>query len=156
MLPPAARHQVSPSGATRARPLPGWTVPERFAGRAAAHAGRPRRRRRAARTLTFGELDRRADALARRLRAAGVGPESRVALLLDRTAEMPVALLGVWKAGGACVPLDPASPAERLAALLADAEPAVVIHRGLASSFPPPARGEAGGGLPASRATSPT
>jgi non-ribosomal peptide synthetase component F len=54
-----------------------------------------------------------------------------VALLLERTADLPVALLAVWKAGGACVPLDPASPVERRNALLADAEPAVVIHRGL-------------------------
>ena len=111
-----------------ARPLPGWTVPERFAAQAARHAGRPRRRRRR-RDAHLGELDRRADELARRLRAAGVGPESRVALLLDRTADMPVALLGVWKAGGACVPLDPASPAERLARLLADAEPGVADPR---------------------------
>jgi amino acid adenylation domain-containing protein len=129
-LTPAARHQVLTEWSDTARPLPGWTVPERFAGWAArtpdalavAAAGEE---------LTFGELGRRADALAARLRAAGVGPESRVALLLDRTAEMPVALLGVWKARGACVLLDPASPPERLAALLEDCDPAVVIHPGL-------------------------
>ena len=115
-------------------------MPERFAAQAArtpealaiAAGGE---------TLTFGELDRRAGRLARRLRAAGVGPESRVALLLDRTADLPVALLAVWKAGGACLPLDPASPPERLAALLADAEPAVLIHRGAAVRDLPPASG---------------
>ena len=53
-----------------------------------------------------------------------------MALLLDRTLDMPAALLAVWKAGGACVPLDPSSSPERMAALLADAEPAAVIHRG--------------------------
>ncbi len=125
----AARHQVVAEWSDTARPLPGWIVPERFAARAAAT---PDALALAAsgEELTFGELDRRADGLARRLRAAGVGPESRVALLLDRTADMPVALLAVWKAGGACVPLDPAAPAGRLAVLLKDAEPEAVIHRG--------------------------
>ena len=97
-------------------------MPERFAGWA-ARAPEALAVAAAGEELTFGELDRRADELAHRLRAAGVGPESRVALLLDRTAEMPVALLGVWKAGGACVPLDPASPPERLAALLRTPSP---------------------------------
>jgi amino acid adenylation domain-containing protein/non-ribosomal peptide synthase protein (TIGR01720 family) len=129
VLTPAARHQVLAEWSDTARPLPGWTVPERFAGWAAATPDALAVAA-AGEELTFGELDRRADALAQRLRGAGVGPESRVALLLDRTAEMPVALLGVWKAGGACVPLDPASPPERLATLLQDAEPAVIIHRG--------------------------
>jgi amino acid adenylation domain-containing protein len=125
----AARHQVVAEWSDTARPLPGWTVPERFATRS-ARTPEALAVTAAGEELTFGELDRRADGLARRLRAAGVGPESRVALLLDRTGDMPVALLAVWKAGGACVPLDPTSPTERLAALLQDAEPAVVIHRG--------------------------
>ncbi|HEY4575294.1 MAG TPA: amino acid adenylation domain-containing protein, partial [Thermoanaerobaculia bacterium] len=67
---------------------------------------------------------------ARHLRALGIGRESRVALLLDRTADLPVAMLGVWKAGGAWVPLDLDAPAGRLADLLADAEPAAAVHRG--------------------------
>ena len=128
-LTPAARHQVLAEWNDTSSPLPGWTVPERFAAQAertpdalaVAAAGE---------SLTYAELDRRADGLAHRLRSLGVGSESRVALLLDRTVDVPVAILGVWKAGGAVVPLDPAAPAERLAALLADAEPAVVIHRG--------------------------
>ena len=130
VLTPAARHQVLAEWSDTARPLPDWTVPERFAGWA-ARAPDALAVAAAGEELTFGELDLRAEELAGRLRAAGVGPESRVALLLDRTAEMPVALLGVWKAGGACVPLDPASPPERLEALLADCDPTVVVHPGL-------------------------
>jgi amino acid adenylation domain-containing protein len=83
------------------------------------------------RTLSFGELDRRAAALARRLRAAGVGRESRVGLLVERSAELVVGLLGIWKAGGAYVPLDPGQPAARLAWLVEDAllgqAPAVLV-----------------------------
>ncbi|MEW5931733.1 MAG: amino acid adenylation domain-containing protein, partial [Gemmatimonadota bacterium] len=64
-------------------------------------------------TLTHAELDRRADALAARLAALGVGPEARVALCLERSPEMLVALLAVLKAGGCYVPVDPAYPADR-------------------------------------------
>ncbi|HEY0514543.1 MAG TPA: amino acid adenylation domain-containing protein [Thermoanaerobaculia bacterium] len=70
--------------------------------------------------LTYAELDRRSSRLARRLAAAGVGPEVRVALLAQRSPAMIVGLLAILKAGGAYVPLDPAYPAERLAWMLAD------------------------------------
>ncbi len=79
------------------------------------------------RTLTYAELDRRASALARGLRARGVGPEARVALLLEPGLETVVALLGVLKAGGAYVPLDTGSPAERLAWTLADSGARLVL-----------------------------
>ncbi len=72
------------------------------------------------RTMTYGELDRRAGDLARRLRALGVGPEVPVAVCLGRSADWIIALLGVLRAGGAFVPLDPSSPEEHLAGLLAD------------------------------------
>ncbi|HEY3570033.1 MAG TPA: amino acid adenylation domain-containing protein [Thermoanaerobaculia bacterium] len=72
-------------------------------------------------TLSYCELDRRANRLARRLRRLGVGPEARVGVLLERSLELVVALLGILKAGGAYVPLDPAAPEERLAFLCADA-----------------------------------
>ena len=80
--------------------------------------------------LTYGELNRRADTLAARLRAAGVGPEAAVGVLLERSIEMVVALLGVLKAGGAYVPLDPAYPAERLSFMLADSGARVLLVDG--------------------------
>ena len=58
---------------------------------------------------------------------AGVGPETRVAVAMERTPDLVVALLAVLKAGGAYVPIDPAHPDARIAALLADAEPAVLL-----------------------------
>ncbi len=89
------------------------------------------------RTLTYGELDRRAAGLARGLRARGVGPEARVALLLEPGLEMVVALLAVLKAGGAYVPLDTGSPAERLAWTLADSGARLVLTQaGLADRLP--------------------
>ncbi len=78
-------------------------------------------------TLTYAELDRRSNQLAGWLRARGVGPESRVAVCLERSADLVVALLGVLKAGGAYVPLDPSYPAERLAWMLADADAPLVL-----------------------------
>ncbi|MEU2758456.1 amino acid adenylation domain-containing protein, partial [Streptomyces albidoflavus] len=71
-------------------------------------------------TLSYGELDARADRLAAHLAGRGVGPESRVALVLPRSTELVVAILAVLKAGGAYVPVDPASPADRIAYLLED------------------------------------
>ncbi|HSK75747.1 MAG TPA: amino acid adenylation domain-containing protein [Thermoanaerobaculia bacterium] len=72
-------------------------------------------------SLTYRELDRRANRLARHLRALGVGPEARVGLLLERSVDLVAAVLGVLKAGGAYVPLDPAYPAERLELMAQDA-----------------------------------
>ena len=69
------------------------------------------------REMTYAELDRRADALAHRLQHLGVGPDSIVPVLLDRSADLVVALLGVLKAGGAFTPLDPAQPTNRIAAI---------------------------------------
>ncbi|HEY0171021.1 MAG TPA: AMP-binding protein, partial [Pyrinomonadaceae bacterium] len=71
-------------------------------------------------SLSYRELDARAELLAARLRARGVGPERVVALCLERSAEMVVALLAILKAGGAYLPLDPADPPARLSWLLAD------------------------------------
>ncbi|MGW2490906.1 amino acid adenylation domain-containing protein [Streptomyces sp. NPDC001606] len=72
--------------------------------------------------LTYRELDRRADRLARALRHRGVGPGQFVGLLLNRSPRLPVALLAVLKCGAAYVPLDPADPPRRRAALAARAD----------------------------------
>ncbi len=77
--------------------------------------------------LTYRDLDERADRLARRLRDLGVGPESRVAVLLPRSVEVVVALLAVVRAGGAYLPLDPGFPPERLAFMVEDADVSVVL-----------------------------
>ena len=72
--------------------------------------------------LSYGELDQRANRLAHRLIALGVGPEVPVGVMMERSLELAVALLGVLKAGGAYVPMDPSYPPERLALMMEDSE----------------------------------
>lgn len=81
----------------------------------------------AGQSLTYWELDRRANQVAHSLRASGVGPEVRVGLCVERSAEMVIGILGILKAGGAYVPLDPASPKERLVYMLEDAQVRCVL-----------------------------
>jgi amino acid adenylation domain-containing protein len=78
-------------------------------------------------SLTYGDLEARANRLAHRLRALGVGPEVPVGLCVERSLDMVIGILGILKAGGAYVPLDPAYPKERLAFALADARPPVMV-----------------------------
>ncbi len=79
--------------------------------------------------LTYGELDRRAGRLARALVRRGAAPERVVAVRMERSPAMVVAWLAALKAGAAYLPLDPAHPAERLAALIADAGARIVLTR---------------------------
>jgi non-ribosomal peptide synthetase component F len=70
--------------------------------------------------MTYAQLDRHANRIARLLQADGVGPEARVAVCLPRGRDLVAALLGVWKTGAAYVPLDAAHPAERTAWMVED------------------------------------
>jgi amino acid adenylation domain-containing protein/non-ribosomal peptide synthase protein (TIGR01720 family) len=88
--------------------------------------------------LSYGELNRRANRLAVRLRALGVGPETVVPLFTERSIEMVVGLLGILKAGGAYLPLDPGLPRQRLAFLLEETCPPVLVaQRGWMDKLPP-------------------
>ncbi len=78
-------------------------------------------------SVSYRELDARAGQVARVLAARGVGPESVVAVVMDRSAGLMAALLGVLKAGASYLPVDPGYPAERVAFMLADARPSVVL-----------------------------
>ncbi|HVR96911.1 MAG TPA: amino acid adenylation domain-containing protein, partial [Thermoanaerobaculia bacterium] len=118
LLTESERHQMTEWNDTVVPGLPPL-VTRLFADRVAATPGAPAVVF-AGETLTFGELDLRAGRLAQRLAALGVGPGSRVGLFLERSADLAVAVLGVWKAGGAWVPLDPAQPETRLAWMVED------------------------------------
>ncbi|KJS52207.1 hypothetical protein VM98_32900, partial [Streptomyces rubellomurinus subsp. indigoferus] len=124
--------------AERRQVLEGWssapcaveelTAAELFAARVAAAPDAP--------ALLFeggsysaAELDARVTRLARHLVELGVGPETFVALALPRSVELVVAVLAVWKAGGAYLPVDPAYPADRISYMLEDAEPPLVLTR---------------------------
>nr|QEO74125.1 condensation domain-containing protein [uncultured bacterium] len=77
--------------------------------------------------LTYAELNARANRLAHHLRRSGIGPESRVAVSLERSPDLLIALLGVLKAGGAYIPLDPTYPADRVAWVLEDSRASVLL-----------------------------
>jgi amino acid adenylation domain-containing protein len=137
LLSAAARHQiVTEWNDTRPAGRPRLAV-ERFAAQAAAtpdavalEAGGER--------LTYAELERRANRLAHRLRRSGVGPEVAVGLFAGRTVEMVAGILGIWKAGGAYLPLDPGQPPERLAGLLEDSRVSVIAADAeLVQTLPP-------------------
>ncbi|GLX93432.1 hypothetical protein Hesp01_13820 [Herbidospora sp. NBRC 101105] len=105
----------------------GGTVPELFAAQAAATpaevalvAG--------GRSWTFAELASSVDSVARALVSRGAGPEKIVALALPRTADHVIAILAVLRSGAAYLPIDPALPEARVAGMLADADPVLVLH----------------------------
>ncbi|MEV5594486.1 amino acid adenylation domain-containing protein [Streptomyces sp. NPDC052496] len=109
-----------------AAPAPAATLPELFA-RQAGRSPDATALITDDRTLTYGELAQETGRLARHLTGLGVGPEQRVAVAVQRSAAMVTAVLAVSTAGGAFVPVDPAHPAERVAYVLADAAPPVVL-----------------------------
>ncbi|HEU4325811.1 MAG TPA: amino acid adenylation domain-containing protein [Roseiflexaceae bacterium] len=136
LLDAGERRLLAQWGAGERLPVPPRCVHELFAEQAARTPGAPalvfEERR-----LAYAELDRRANGLAHLLCGHGIGPDSRVAICLERSAEMIVALLGILKAGAAYVPLDPTFPAERLAGMLADADARLVVTaRALAHLLP--------------------
>jgi len=119
LLDPLERQRLVDEGAGPALPAPALSLPELFWDQVrrtpdavAVVDGRV--------SLTFAELDRRARRLAASLRRQGVGREVRVAVCLERSWRLMVALLGVLEAGGAYVPLDPGQPEERLAYIVED------------------------------------
>jgi non-ribosomal peptide synthetase component F len=88
--------------------------------------------------LTYGELNRRANALAHHLRRLGVGPETVVGICVERSLEMMTGVLGILKAGGAYMPLDPHYPQERLSFILQDCgAPVLVTQKSLLEKLPP-------------------
>ncbi|HYD80083.1 MAG TPA: amino acid adenylation domain-containing protein, partial [Paucimonas sp.] len=90
------------------------------------------------RLLSYAELNARANRLAHYLRGAGVGPDVLAGISVERSLDLVIAVLAILKAGGAYVPLDPAYPKDRLAYMLADAKPAVLLtQRQLADNLPP-------------------
>ncbi len=136
ILGPAERRRILAEWSrTAAEPFPETTAHELFAAQAAAT---PRAIAVAGpdEELTFAELERRANQLARHLQALGVQSETPVGLCLERSAAMMTALLGIWKAGGGYVPLDPGLPEERLRFLLEDTgAPVLVTDERLAAGF---------------------
>ena len=126
ILSPEERHTILRTWNDTAHPIAATTLPELFAAQAArtpdaiavVFEGH---------SLSYGELDARANQLAHHLRSLGVGPEVVVGLCVERSLEMLVGLLGILKAGGAYLPLDPAYPQERLAFMLEDSGALVLV-----------------------------
>ncbi|WP_159052119.1 non-ribosomal peptide synthetase, partial [Streptomyces niveiscabiei] len=131
--PEAALHKAH-LAALQERPAPGvpaLSIPELFARQVAAAPGAPA----VLHSLSYAELDARANQLAHHLLNRGVTPGTRVALLLPRSVDQVCAVLGVLKAGATYVPVDPAYPADRIAYMLGDsAVPLVLTRRDLAPS----------------------
>ncbi|HEX6188588.1 MAG TPA: amino acid adenylation domain-containing protein [Pyrinomonadaceae bacterium] len=80
-------------------------------------------------SLTYAELNERANQLARHLRSCGIGRESLVGICIDRSLEMAIGIAGILKSGGAYLPLDPDYPKDRLAFMVGDAKPPVIVSK---------------------------
>ena len=133
----ADRHRILVEWNDTGTPVPDGTVVDLVAAQVASRPGRPAVTF-GATTLTYAELDRRAGALARRLTRVGVGPGVLVAVFLERSEEMVVALLAIARAGGAYVPLDPDFPADRIALMIGDCAAHVLVTEAtLLDALPP-------------------
>src|SRR6476661_8370632 len=136
ILEPAERDTILRRWNDTAQPTEPTTLPELFAAQAARtpHAAAVLFEDR---VLSYAELDAHANRLAHHLQSLGVGPETIVGLLVERSPEMVVGLMGILKAGGAYLPLDPNYPRERLAFMLADAgAPVLVTQAALLDRLP--------------------
>jgi amino acid adenylation domain-containing protein len=137
LLDAAERQEVLEAGAAASVDYPVACMHELFEQQAAAQPDAPAVTFEGE-SLSYGELNERANRLAHRLRELGIGRESLVALFLERSFEMVVAVLAVLKAGGAYVPLDPEYPAARLAFVLSDTSaPVVLTQERLLERLPP-------------------
>jgi non-ribosomal peptide synthetase component F len=136
ILAPGERETLLRGWNDTAHAIPPATLPELFAAQALRTPAAPAVVFEDA-TLSYRELDERANRLAHHLRGRGVGPEVVVGLCLERSPEMVIGLLAILKAGGAYLPLDPAYPRERLAFMLDDAAaPVLLTHSALAGRLP--------------------
>ena len=137
LLSPAQRKQVLYDWNQTASPFPHEKCAHQLIEEQVARTPAATALASAAERLTYEDLNRRANMLAHYLMALGVGPEKRVGILLERSVEMFVALLGVLKAGGAYVPLEADDGAHRLRHMLTDAQLCVLLtQERLAGSLP--------------------
>ncbi|MFI6079380.1 amino acid adenylation domain-containing protein, partial [Actinoplanes sp. NPDC051343] len=126
ILDPAERRMILDEFNDTARPLPATTLPELFAAQVAVSPDAVAVVFEGV-EVTYRDLDERANQLARYLIECGVGPETLVGLVLPRSVELVVGVLGVVKAGGAYLPIDATYPAERVTFMLDDAAPVCVL-----------------------------
>ncbi|MGW2424548.1 amino acid adenylation domain-containing protein [Streptomyces sp. NPDC001709] len=132
VLSPAERGRLLGDFNDTAREIPAATLPELFRARVAEAPDAPALLC-GDTTVSYAELDARANRLARRLVQLGVGPEQFVAVSVPRSVELVVALWAVLKAGAGYLPLDPAYPVDRLSFMVADARPSLLITTGAAA-----------------------
>ncbi|MEV6558528.1 amino acid adenylation domain-containing protein [Nocardia sp. NPDC051756] len=136
LLTATERERVLRDWATSAPARTAATIPSLFEARVAEHPNAPAVLTDSAR-LTYAELNREANRLARALLAYGAGPDRVVALMMPRTVRMVVTILAIWKTGATHMPVDMDYPAERIAVMLSDAEPDLILVSGPAAKMVP-------------------
>jgi amino acid adenylation domain-containing protein len=137
VLSPEERRQVLAEGNDTASEAPAVRVHELFEEAVRRHPGATALRF-DGESVTYAELNARANRLAHRLRRLGVGSEARVGICLERSPNLVAAMLAALKAGGAYIPLDPSHPADRLAWVLEDGRAEVLVsERATAADLPP-------------------